>query len=130
MSIVPARGKRPRVSELINARAQLRRGNEQTPLNPPPETTQVARDKRDRAEFDQLPDNLAIGGTRQGKRRSGVGFVTKDGKVVSFQKKGVRKAKLAAKIRAGLAQCKVNPNTGRASREGTRTFKKLKKAGV
>lgn len=63
------------------------------------------------------------------KRKSGVGFVTKSGKVVSFQPKGVRKAALAAKRASGEAKCRVNPATGRAVVEGSKTYKRLVKAG-
>lgn len=70
---------------------------------------------------DDAPDN---GGPRA-KRPAGVGFTTAAGKVVSFMPKGKRKAALKAKLETGQAKCMVNPATGRAVREGSRTFRRV-----
>lgn len=66
-------------------------------------------------------------GGRTGKRKAGVGFVTKGGKVVSFMPKGTRRAKLMQKLASGEAKCMINPKTGRAVREGSSAFKKAAK---
>lgn len=92
-----------------------------------PEPVASARGKR---SFDSGGDVAAkrrrVG--PQTTRGGGVGFTTKGGKRVSFQPSGKRRAALLAKIRAGDAKCMVNPNTGRAVREGSSAFKKLARA--
>lgn len=66
-------------------------------------------------------------GGSSNKRHSGVGFVTKSGKVVSFKKTGAKKAALAAKLASGQLKCAINPATGRAVREGSRAYKRVSK---
>jgi hypothetical protein len=80
-----------------------------------PRVNPIASRKR-KADFQAGPKS---------KRQSGVGFVTRDGTVVSFKKTGARKAKLAEKLANGTLKCAINPATGRAVREGSRMYKDI-----
>lgn len=54
-------------------------------------------------------------------------FTTKGGKQVSFEVKGIRRRQLWRRRVVGEAKCVVNPGTGRAVVEGSRTYKQAVK---
>lgn len=100
---------------------------------PPPQTRRVpeimgvgqavSRTKRLREDDNDIP----FGSQKRRVTPGGVGFITKSGKVVTFQKTGARKRALHHKIVSGQAKCMVDPTTGRAVREGSRKYKKMAK---